>query len=343
MRYAGVIRPLSNRHWARAASAIFAPMQDPESLTSQLLAWYDAHARVMPWRVSPQDRARVRPDPYRVWLSEVMLQQTTVAAVKDYFHRFTARWPTVQRAGRGRGCRGDGRMGGSWLLRPRPQPAEMRARRAVADHGGQFPTTRETLLTLPGIGPYTASAIAAIAFDQPATVVDGNVERVMCPAVCASKPASRRQARTHQPGRPPDPAGPSRRLCPGDDGPGRHDLHPAQPGLRLCPLGARLPCPRAWGAGRPAAQVAEAGKTHPAWHALAWPPRRSDPAGTPPRQGPARRDAGYSGRRWDGQGGQAPAEADWQDIGEVRHTFTHFHLILSVHVARLDTRPRAAT
>ena len=73
-------------------------MNDPESLSTRLLAWYDRHARVMPWRVSPQDRAAgIRPDPYRVWLSEVMLQQTTVAAVRDYFHRFTARWPTPPR------------------------------------------------------------------------------------------------------------------------------------------------------------------------------------------------------------------------------------------------------
>ena len=75
---------------------MFAAMDSADSLSAQLLGWYDRHARAMPWRVSPQDRAQgIRPDPYRVWLSEVMLQQTTVAAVKDYFHRFTARWPTV--------------------------------------------------------------------------------------------------------------------------------------------------------------------------------------------------------------------------------------------------------
>ena len=161
------------------SSAIFAPMQDPESLSGQLLTWYDAHARVMPWRVSPQDRAAgVRPDPYRVWLSEVMLQQTTVAAVKDYFHRFTARWPTVAALAAAE----DAQVMGEWAglgYYARARNLLKCARAVVADFGGRFPDTREELLTLPGIGPYTASAIAAIACDQPATVVDGNVERVI--------------------------------------------------------------------------------------------------------------------------------------------------------------------
>ena len=127
-------------------------MQDPESLSSQLLAWYDAHARVMPWRVSPQDRAAgVRPDPYRVWLSEVMLQQTTVAAVKDYFQRFTARWPTVSALAAAE----DAEVMGEWAglgYYARARNLLKCARAVVEDHGGQFPGARETLLTLPGIG-----------------------------------------------------------------------------------------------------------------------------------------------------------------------------------------------
>ncbi|HLQ18369.1 MAG TPA: A/G-specific adenine glycosylase, partial [Tabrizicola sp.] len=154
-------------------------MQDAESLSTQLLSWYDRHARVMPWRVSPQDRAEgTRPDPYRVWLSEVMLQQTTVAAVKDYFHRFTARWPTVTDLAVAR----DADVMGEWAglgYYARARNLLKCARAVVSDHGGQFPDTREGLLTLPGIGPYTASAISAIAYDEPATVVDGNVERVI--------------------------------------------------------------------------------------------------------------------------------------------------------------------
>ena len=152
---------------------------DHEPPSARLLDWYDRHARVMPWRVSPRDRAAgVRPDPYRIWLSEVMLQQTTVAAVKDYFHRFTARWPDVRALAKAQ----DAEVMGEWAglgYYARARNLLKCARVVVADHGGRFPGTRAGLLTLPGIGPYTASAIAAIAHDEAATVVDGNVERVM--------------------------------------------------------------------------------------------------------------------------------------------------------------------
>jgi len=144
-----------------------------------VLDWYDKHARTLPWRVSPQDRAQgIRPDPYRVWLSEVMLQQTTVAAVQKYFLRFTALWPTVadlaaapleqvlvEWAGLG------------YYARARNLHACAQA--VVERHGGVFPTTAEGLLTLPGIGAYTSAAIAAIADDERIAVLDGNVERVL--------------------------------------------------------------------------------------------------------------------------------------------------------------------
>jgi len=144
-----------------------------------LLTWYDAHARHMPWRVSPQDRAAgVLPDPYRVWLSEVMLQQTTVAAVKDYFLRFTEIWPTVSDLAAAQ----DADVMAQWAglgYYARARNLLKCARAVVADYDGQFPKTHAELLKLPGIGPYTASAIASIAFDLPETVLDGNVERVM--------------------------------------------------------------------------------------------------------------------------------------------------------------------
>ena len=144
-----------------------------------LLRWYDRHARVMPWRVGPAARAEgVLPDPYRVWLSEVMLQQTTVATVKAYFERFTARWPTVMDLAAAE----DGDVMGEWAGLGYYARARnlLKCARVVADEfGGVFPDTRDALLALPGIGPYTASAISAIAFDRPETVVDGNVERVM--------------------------------------------------------------------------------------------------------------------------------------------------------------------
>jgi len=144
-----------------------------------VLAWYDRHARSLPWRVPPAERAQgVAPDPYRVWLSEVMLQQTTVAAVKTYFLRFTSLWPTVfdlaaapleavlvEWAGLG------------YYARARNLHACAVA--VVRDHGGVFPTTSAGLQALPGIGAYTSAAIAAICFDEPIAVLDGNLDRVL--------------------------------------------------------------------------------------------------------------------------------------------------------------------
>jgi A/G-specific adenine glycosylase len=131
----------------------------------------------MPWRVSPADRkAGVRPDPYRVWLSEVMLQQTTVAAVQAYFLRFIARWPDVTALA----AADDADVMAEWAglgYYARARNLLACARAVASQHNGVFPGTVGGLLSLPGIGPYTAAAVAAIAFDQHATVVDGNVER----------------------------------------------------------------------------------------------------------------------------------------------------------------------
>ena len=146
------------------------PCPDPRAL----LAWYDRHARVLPWRA----RGGARTEPYRVWLSEIMLQQTTVKAVAPYYARFLAQWPTVTalaeesldnvlRAWAGLG----------YYARARNLHACAKA--VVEQHGGAFPDTLDALRALPGIGDYTAAAVAAIAFDAPAVPVDGNVERVV--------------------------------------------------------------------------------------------------------------------------------------------------------------------
>ena len=144
-----------------------------------LLAWYDRHARVLPWRVPPAERARgVRPDPYRVWLSEIMLQQTTVAAVGKYYARFLFLWPTVEALA---AAPLDAVLvewaGLGYYARARNLHACAQA--VVERFAGRFPKSSAELLTLPGIGPYTAAAIAAIAWDEPIGVVDGNVDRVM--------------------------------------------------------------------------------------------------------------------------------------------------------------------
>ena len=141
---------------------------------ADLLVWYDRHCRVLPWRARRGETA----DPYRVWLSEIMLQQTTVKTVAPYYAKFLARWATVEalaaaslddvlRAWAGLG----------YYARARNLHACAKA--VVERHGGEFPARREALRALPGIGDYTAAAVAAIAFDAPAVPVDGNVERVV--------------------------------------------------------------------------------------------------------------------------------------------------------------------
>jgi A/G-specific adenine glycosylase len=156
----------------RATSPFLAT--DAPALAARLLGWYDRNRRELPWRARPGAAA----DPYLVWLSEIMLQQTTIAAVEPYFRRFVARWPSVEalaaaplddvlHAWQGLG----------YYARARNLH---RCAQAIArDHRGRFPENEESLAALPGIGPYTVAAIRAIAFDRPAVVVDGNVERVM--------------------------------------------------------------------------------------------------------------------------------------------------------------------
>jgi A/G-specific adenine glycosylase len=151
----------------RAAGPIRPPARD-------LIAWYDRHRRSLPWRALPGET----PDPYRVWLSEIMLQQTTVKAVAPYFARFAARWPTV-------GALAAAPLdevlklwaGLGYYARDRNLHACAKA--VTERHGGRFPATQAELAALPGIGTYTAAAIAAIAFDVPAAAVDGNAERVV--------------------------------------------------------------------------------------------------------------------------------------------------------------------
>ncbi len=139
-----------------------------------LLAWYDRHRRVLPWRAPPGET----PDPYAVWLSEIMLQQTTVKAVGPYFQKFLARWPHVTALGRA-SLDDVLRMRAGLGYYSRARNLHACAVAVLRDHGGVFPDTEEGLRALPGIGPYTAAAIAAIAFDRRTMPVDGNIERVV--------------------------------------------------------------------------------------------------------------------------------------------------------------------
>ncbi len=314
-------------------------LADPMPLSDQLLHWYDRNARIMPWRVSPSDRAAgVRPDPYRVWLSEVMLQQTTVAAVRDYFHRFTARWPTVGALA----AADDAAVMAEWAglgYYARARNLLKCARAVVALHGGLFPDTRDGLLTLPGIGPYTAAAIAAIAHDESATVVDGNVERVMARLyrvempLPAAKPVLTRLA-----------AGLTPAARPGDHAQAVMDLGatictPRNPACGLCPW--REPCVARADGVQATLPRKTAKAEKPVRHGTLWLGHRHGAwlMERRPDRGLLGGMLGFPGDAWDGAGGTAPAAAEWQDIGEVRHTFTHFHLILRLMTAPLGPEP----
>jgi A/G-specific adenine glycosylase len=135
-----------------------------------LLGWFDRHKRDLPWR---QDR-----DPYRVWLSEIMLQQTRVAAVTDHYQRFLRRFPSIEKLASARESSVLAAWSGLGYYR-RARMLHAAARKIMKEHGGKFPGSAEDLRALPGIGRYTAAAVASIAFDQPVAVVDGNVERVL--------------------------------------------------------------------------------------------------------------------------------------------------------------------
>ncbi|HEU0117515.1 MAG TPA: A/G-specific adenine glycosylase [Alphaproteobacteria bacterium] len=154
-----------------------------------LFAWYDEHRRILPWRALPGSVQ----DPYRVWLSEVMLQQTTVAAVAPYYQKFLKRWPTIHHLAKATNAQVMQMWAGLGYYR-RAHLLHDCAKMICADFDGQFPTTENELLQLPGFGPYTAAAVAAIAFDQRANVVDGNVERVIARIFAIREPMPKAKA-----------------------------------------------------------------------------------------------------------------------------------------------------
>ena len=318
-------------------------MKDRDALRSALLAWYDANARDLPWRVGPADHAAgVRSDPYRVWLSEVMLQQTTVPHATPYFLKFTATWPSVSDLA----AAADGDVMAAWAglgYYARARNLLACARAVANDHGGVFPRTEDGLRALPGLGPYTAAAVAAIAFDQATNVVDGNVERVVARLYAVeqplphAKPELRRLAadlvRDHRPG---DWAQALMDL-------GATTCRPKAPLCDRCPISAHC-----------AALATGAPETYP---------RRVEKAERPHRHGVAyvlthgdlvalvrRPPRGLLGgmlalptsdwrsERWDDAEAirHAPAKAAWRGVGEVEHGFTHFTLTLRLLRAEGD-------
>jgi len=309
-----------------------------------LLAWYDRHRRVLPWRARKGERA----DPYRVWLSEIMLQQTTVKAVAPYYARFLERFPTVTRlaaapldevlslwAGLG------------YYARARNLHACAKA--VAARHGGEFPGTEEELLTLPGIGTYTAAAIAAIAFDRRASPVDGNIERVIARlfAVEEQLPGAKPRIRALA-----EQLTPARRA--GDFAQAMMDLGatictPKKPACVLCPW--RAPCAaRARGDQESFPRKAEK-KTGVLRRGAAFVVLRTDDhilLRTRPEKGLLGGMTEVPTTEWskdfdDSSARDAPfPNATWRRItGHVDHVFTHFPLQLIVHAANVSKSTRA--
>jgi A/G-specific adenine glycosylase len=183
--FGGSPRVIAAANRGSACCRMRAPAMNPQTKSNelreeifrtQLLAWYDAHARDLPWRQRPQ--ATKPRDPYPVWLSEIMLQQTRVAAVIAHYHEFLRRFPTVEKLARARQASVLAAWSGLGYYR-RARMLHAAARVVVRERGGKFPETAEGLRALPGVGRYTAAAIASIAFGEPVAVVDGNVERVL--------------------------------------------------------------------------------------------------------------------------------------------------------------------
>lgn len=297
------------------------------TVSERLLDWYDINARDLPWRARPGAAA---PDPYRVWLSEVMLQQTTVAAVQPYFKRFIDRWPTVGSLA----AAPEADVMAAWAGLGYYSRARnlVKAARAVAARGG-FPDTEEELRQLPGLGAYTAAAVAAIAFGRRAVVVDANVTRVVARlfAIAEPLPGGRKAIRERA-----ESLTPTKRA--GDFAQAMMDLGSGictsrEPKCRLCPLSEDC-AGRA--SGNPARYPVKAAKLPKALRqGCAFWIEREDKVWLVTRPGSgmlggmrALPDDGWNARG-DGSG-EAPIEAEWQVAGVVRHTFTHFALELSV-------------
>ena len=303
-----------------------------------LLDWYDRHARDLPWRAPP---GTPPPDPYRVWLSEVMLQQTTVAAVKPYFEAFTRRWPDVAALA----AAPEDDVMAAWAGLGYYSRARnlVKCARAVAARGG-FPTTETELREVPGLGAYTAAAVAAIAFAQRAVVVDANVERVVARlfAIDTPMPAARKPIRVAA-----DAITPARRA--GDFAQAMMDFGSSvctarEPKCLLCPLAKTC---KARATGDPARLPVKAPKKpKPLRRGRAFWIEREGEVWLVRREGKgmlggmrALPDDGWSARA-DGTG-EAPMPGTWESAGVVRHVFTHAALELSVVVQRNAPAPDA--
>jgi A/G-specific adenine glycosylase len=328
---------------SRSASA--PEVATAETLQKLLLAWYDRVRRILPWRPAPGEPA----DPYRVWVSEIMLQQTTAAAVGPYFTRFLARWPRVEdlaaadlddvlHAWQGLG----------YYARARNMHA---CAKAVAAAGGRFPDDEAALRRLPGIGAYTAAAIAAIAFGRRAAPVDGNIARVLARLDAVEIPLPAARARIAVRARMLAPA-----HRPGDFAQALMDLGatvctPRRPRCDACPWHG--PCVARSGNEAEAYPRPTRRRDRPVRHGVAFWLARADGA-VLLRKRPAKGLLGgmmeFPSSPWRAApwteseaAASAPVAAEWHRVaGTVGHTFTHFHLEVTVLKARLNQAGAAA-
>lgn len=303
-----------------------------KALRKALLDWYDASARTLPWRTEPGEATRT--DPYRVWMSEIMLQQTTTVHAAPYFNAFTARWPTV----RDLAAAEDADVMAAWSglgYYARARNLLACARMVANEYEGVFPDTEEALLKLKGVGSYTAAAVAAIAFGRPANVVDGNVERVMSRlfAVEAELPSARHELKNlaglfvsdHRPSDWPQALMDlGARIC-----------RPKSPLCGECPLSFGCAAYRQGDPQSYPRKAKKAERPHRLGHAFVL----RDGKG---RVGLVRRAdkgllggmLGLVGSEWETNPAYVPPfEADWAEAGTINHVFTHFSLDLTVHVA----------
>lgn len=300
-----------------------------------MLEWYDQNARILPWRIPP--RSNRPPDPYFIWLSEVMLQQTTVATVKTYFQKFTETWPSVVDLAAAE----DADVMAAWAglgYYARARNLLACARAVVRDHGGVFPGDAAKLQKLPGIGPYTSAAIASIAFDQPAPVMDGNIERVVS-RVCRVEtplPAAKAEIMGHV-----TAFTPTHRT--GDYAQAMMDLGatictPKAPKCMACPIAdhcavAQMPLAETLPQKAP-------NKPKPVRLGFCYIAANADHVLTErrPNKGLLGGMLGFPGSDWgDAPDPKPPFAADWTPLpGQVTHVFTHFRLELTVMTTNAD-------
>ncbi|MEO0884205.1 MAG: A/G-specific adenine glycosylase [Pseudomonadota bacterium] len=305
---------------------------DLRELPDLLLDWYHDAARELPWRVGPKARAKgQRPEPYRVWLAEIMLQQTTIPHGTRYFHEFTRRWPTVDALAAAQ----DDEVMAAWAGLGYYARARnlLKCAREVASRGG-FPETSAELIKLPGIGPYTAGAIAALAFGERAAAVDGNVERVFSRLLAIDKPLKDAKSDIKHVVADLVPHDRPAEFAEGLMDLGATVCTPKRPNCLICSVSKLCAARRAGEQERFPIKQKKAPKPHRTGHVFLLLDGDELLLQRRPERGLLGGMLGLPGSEWGDVSADeiagAPAKAAWQHCGEVRHVFTHFSLALQV-------------